>query len=131
VIIEEIVDEAEDLHIVGELIGGVEISHPIQRQLRVLVRIVANIILTTDDEHVKPGLELRRERIIAADLELVAGNARNVVPGCTIILPFASAKGLNGELSARARHRGLCELLEPSCQGRLQAWAAHYPHGHA
>jgi hypothetical protein len=39
VIIEEIVDEAEDLHIVGDLIGGVEIGHPIQRQLRVLVRI--------------------------------------------------------------------------------------------
>jgi hypothetical protein len=38
VIIEEIVDEAEDLHIVGDLIGGVEIGHPIQRQLRVLVR---------------------------------------------------------------------------------------------
>ena len=38
VIVEEIVDEAEELHILGELIGGVEIGHPIQRQFRVLVR---------------------------------------------------------------------------------------------
>ena len=37
--------------------------------------------MATDDEHVKPGLELRRERIIAADLELLAGNARNVIAG--------------------------------------------------
>ena len=67
-IIEQIVDKAKELHIIGDLIGCVEICHPIHGQLRVLVRIIADIILAADDEHVEPGLELRRERIIAADL---------------------------------------------------------------
>src|ERR1700757_3252002 len=51
-IVKEIVDEPEKLHMLVELIGGVQICDPIKRQFRILVREIANEILRAGNKHI-------------------------------------------------------------------------------
>jgi hypothetical protein len=50
--IEQIVDEAIDLEILGELIRAVQVRDPVVGELRVLVGVIANKPLATDPDDV-------------------------------------------------------------------------------
>src|SRR3984893_14817818 len=71
-VVEDIVDEPEELNVLVHLIGSVEVRDPIERQLRVLVGVVANKILGARDEHIGAELEFGRDRNVAAEFYLMA-----------------------------------------------------------
>jgi hypothetical protein len=77
--IEQIVDEAVDLDLLGELIGPVQIRDPVVGELRVLVGVIANKPLATDPDDVGAELQLRRKPIIDAALNLVPRYAGNLL----------------------------------------------------
>jgi hypothetical protein len=77
--IEQIVDEAIDLDILGELIGAVQVRDPVVCELRVLVGVIANKPLTTDPDNIGTELQLRRKPIIDAALNLVPRYAGNLL----------------------------------------------------
>src|SRR3984893_8427686 len=78
-VVEDIVDESEELHVLVHLVGGVEVRHPIERQLGVLVGVVAYKILGAGDENIGTELEFWRDHNVAAELHLVARNAGDMV----------------------------------------------------
>src|SRR5947207_2896494 len=77
--IEQIVDEAIDLDLLGELIGAVQVRDPVVGELRVLVGVIANKPLATDPDDVGADLQLRRKTIIDTALNLVPRYAGNLL----------------------------------------------------
>src|ERR1700730_6303609 len=78
-VVKNIVDKPEELNVLVQLIGGVQVRGPIERQFGVLVGAVANKILGAGDEHVGAELEFWRERNVAAKFYLLARNSRDVI----------------------------------------------------
>ena len=51
-LVEEVLDQSEHLHVLVDLIGAVKVHQPIGRDLRVLIRIIVDEILAAEDEEV-------------------------------------------------------------------------------
>lgn len=51
-VVEDIVDEPEELNVLVELIGSMQVRDPIERQFGVLVGVIADKILSAGDEHI-------------------------------------------------------------------------------
>src|SRR5262249_32181431 len=77
--IEQVVDEAVDLDILGELIRAMQIRDPVVGELRVLVGVVANKPLATDPDDVGAEFQLRRNPIVDATFDLVPRYAGNLL----------------------------------------------------
>jgi|GEM_PF-3652755 len=79
-----------------------QVRGPIERQLGILVGVVADKILGADSEHIGTELELGRERVVTTELHLMTWNAREIIARLTNIFPSAWANGLFGEDKAAA-----------------------------
>src|SRR5215510_5942658 len=77
--IEQIVDEAVDLHLLGELIRTMQVRDPVVGELRVLVGVVANKPLATDPDDIGAEFQLRRNPIVEATFDLVPRYAGNLL----------------------------------------------------
>jgi hypothetical protein len=78
-VVEKIVDKPKKLNMLVHLIGGVQVCDPIERQLGILVSVVADKILSADNEHIGTELELGRERVVTTELHLMTWNARDMI----------------------------------------------------
>src|SRR5262245_34807173 len=77
--IEQVVYDAVDLPLLGELIRAVQVRDPVVRELRVLVGVVANKPLATDPDDVGAEFQLRREPVVDATFDLVPRYAGNLL----------------------------------------------------
>jgi len=79
--IEQIVHDAIELQLLGELIRAVQVRDPVIRQLDVLVGVVADIPLAADPDDVGTQLQQGRDPVIDAALDLVERNTWNLLAG--------------------------------------------------
>src|SRR6516162_4420344 len=77
--IEQVVYEAVDLHLLGELIRAMQVRDPVVGELGVLVGVIANKPLATDPDDVGAELQLRREPVVDATFDLVPRYAGNLL----------------------------------------------------
>src|SRR5215831_12083093 len=77
--IEQVVDEAVDLQLLGELIRAMQVRDPVVGELRVLVGVVANKPLATDPDDVGAEFQLRRNPIVDATFDRVTRYAGNLL----------------------------------------------------
>src|SRR5262245_9293843 len=77
--VEQIVDEAVDLDLLGELVRTMQVRDPVICKLRVLVGVIANKPLVTDPDDVGAELQLRRDPIIDPALNRVPRYAGNLL----------------------------------------------------
>src|SRR5215471_7875131 len=77
--IEQVVDEAVDLHLLGELIRAMQVRDPVVGELGVLVGVIANKPLATDPDDVGAEFQLRRDPVVDATFDLVPRYAGNLL----------------------------------------------------
>src|SRR6516225_6024882 len=80
--IEQVVYEAVDLHLLGELIRAMQVRDPVVGELGVLVGVIANKPLATDPDDVGAEFQLRRDPVIDATFDLVPRYAGNLFAWC-------------------------------------------------
>src|SRR5262245_57873408 len=77
--IEQVVYDPIDLPLLGQLVRAVQVRDPVVGELRVLVGVVAYKPLETDPDDVGAELQLRRDPVIDATLDLVPRYAGNLL----------------------------------------------------
>src|SRR5580692_1668170 len=80
-LVEKITNQAEQLDVFRKLIGGMQVRRPIGRQLRILVRFVADKPLIADDVEVGAEFPWIGDLVIGAGLEAIARYPGQVVAG--------------------------------------------------
>lgn len=75
-LIEKILHKAKDLHVLVDLVGAMQIDHPIGRHLRILVGLIANQVLAAN------GVQVRAHfpNVFKADFETLLRNRRDAEP---------------------------------------------------
>ena len=79
--VKEIVDEAIDLEMVGDVIGSVDVDFGVAADRFVLVGIIANEELIADGNEICAELPFRGQSIIETGLEPILGDARYDIAG--------------------------------------------------
>jgi hypothetical protein len=77
--IEQVVYDAVDLPLLGELVRAMQVREPIVGELRVLVGVVANKPLATGPDDVGAEFKLRCDPVVDATFDLVPRYAGNLI----------------------------------------------------
>ena len=80
-VVEDVVDLAVELDVLGDLVGGVQVEDGIGRQLRILVGFIADKILAGDEQRIAADLPLIGHGIVDTDLDAVARDRGDLVAG--------------------------------------------------
>src|SRR6516165_9023469 len=78
-LVECVVDQPKNLHLLGKLIRSVQIDSPIAGQFGVLIGIISDKIRAPHDDHIRANCPSRSRRVKRAQFSLVQRETRNAV----------------------------------------------------